>query len=96
MTSCESIMWLRHAAYGVYHIHSLKESKEGGYLYDVVSTIDMQSKNEILQNISEAIECALKCETLNWDKILPNLPHSDHFKRQHLAVTLDRLARRKV
>lgn len=75
---------------------TMEESKEGGYLYDVIPTIDIRCEAEILQNISEAIQWALKLETLDWHEILPDLPHSDHFERQHLAVTLDRLAQRKV
>ncbi len=69
---------------------------EGGYLYDVIPAIDSQLEDGTLQNITEALEWALKCETLNWKEILPNLPHTDHFKRQHLALTLDRLVQRRI
>jgi hypothetical protein len=96
MTPAESIKWLRHAAYSLYHIESLEDSKEGGYLYDVVPINRSQLEDDTLRNIAEAIERALGCETLNWEEILPNLPHTDLIKREHLEITLDRLVQRGI
>lgn len=96
MMRTDCIIWLRHAAYGLYHIQSLEESREGGYLYDVLDDFNQQLVEGNLHKVIESLKWALKRESMDWEEILPNLPHTDLFKRQHLEITLARLVKRMI
>jgi hypothetical protein len=43
------------------------------------------------QSILDALEWAAQSDALDWEQVLPQLPHSPDFKRQHCRITRDRL-----
>ena len=88
------VAWLGYPAYGLYHLDSLEQSARGDYLYDIVPTFSSRFDSVAQQSILAALQWAANCDALNWDDILPGLPHSDDFKRQHLKITTERILRR--
>ena len=91
MDTNELLTWLRYPAYGLYHVDSLEESATGNYLYDIVPTFLSRFTTSGQQAILTALEWASETPDLDFDAILPELPHSDDFKRKHLAITYKRL-----
>lgn len=80
--------WLRYPCYGLFHLPSLAESERGGYLYDIVPAFCPTQERE---NILSALDWAEASGAIDWEAILPGLPHSDEFKRGHLRITRWRL-----
>ena len=91
MNTEEHMMWLRAPAYGLYHLDSLEESASGSYMYDIVPQFSSQFDEAAQAKILAALEWAIACDKVNWEDVLPALPHSDDFKRQHLVITRDRI-----
>jgi len=86
-------MLLRYPCYGLYHLDSLAESETGNYLYDIVPTFLSEFPAENRQHILSALDEAIASDKIEWEAILPELPGSDVFKRQHLRITKERLIR---
>jgi len=82
---------LRYPCYGLYHIGSLAESEAGGYAYDIVPTFASRFSAAEQQHIRSALDEAMGSSSIDWEAILPDLPGSDDFKRQHLRLTWARL-----
>jgi hypothetical protein len=95
MKATEHSKWLRYPAYGLYHLDSLDQSERGAYLYDIVPTFDSRFDMVAQQSILEALAWAVECDGLNWEEVLPGLPHSTDFKREHCRITRDRILRRQ-
>ena len=95
MNANEHAAWLRYPAYGLYHLDSLQQSASGGYLYDIVPTFETQFDAAAQQSILTALKWALDSDTLPWEEILPGLPQSDDFKRQHFRITHERLLKKQ-
>src|SRR6266404_8982945 len=94
MNATHHLTWLRYPAYGLYHLDTLEQSARGAYLYDIVPTFDSRFDTAAQQSILAALAWAADCDTLNWEEILPDLPHSDDFKRHHCKITRDRILKR--
>jgi hypothetical protein len=84
-------MLLRYPCYGLFHLESLAESETGGYSYDIVPTFASRFSAVEQQQIRSALDEAIGSATIDWEGILPDLPGSDDFKRQHLRLTRTRL-----
>ena len=78
-------------AYGLYHIKTLEQSSEGGYLYDIVPDFKKQYNRDERQSIVRAIEEALANPDFDYKEILPDLPFEDEDIKTHLKATLNRL-----
>lgn len=83
--------WLRYPCYGLYHLNSLAESEAGGYLYDIVPTFESAFSAADRARILDALAWAESAINLDWERILPDMPHPEAFKRRHLAITRQRL-----
>jgi len=86
--------WLRYPAYGLFHLDSLEQSAHGGYLYDIVPTFNSRFDAAAQQSILAALAWATDCNAMHWDEVLPGIPHSDVFKREHCRITRDRILTR--
>jgi hypothetical protein len=91
MDTTELQAWLRYPAYGLYHLRSLEDSARGGYAYDLVPTFSERFDAESQQCILAALVWAMECDHLDWEAVLPQLPHSDDFRRQHCRITRERI-----
>ena len=87
----KSLAWLRYPAYGLFHLNSLAESACGGYLYDIVPDFRTRFEPAQQQSILEALAWAANAADLDWEQVLPGLPHPSDFKQQHCRITRDRL-----
>lgn len=83
--------YLRYPAYGLYHVISLAQSEAGNYVYDIVPTFLSAFDADQRANVRAALKWAEEAESIDWEKVLPDLPHSDPFKRAHLRTVLKRI-----
>ena len=56
MTTDEVTQLLRYPLYGLYHIDTIDESSQGGYLYDMVPGFDEKFDGTLQAEIVAAIE----------------------------------------
>lgn len=85
--------YLRLPAYGLYHVGTLEQSASGDFMYDMIPHF-LSYPPDLRRNIREALIWAKTAETIDWEAVLPSLPHSDSFKRAHLSNVLERLQAR--
>jgi len=64
---------------------------QGDYLYDIVPTFVSTFNSTEQRAILEALEWAISTTNLDFEGVLPTLPHSDDFKREHLRITKNRI-----
>lgn len=59
--------------------------------YDIVPTFLSAFDADQRANVRAALKWAEEAESIDWEKVLPDLPHSDPFKRAHLRTVLKRI-----
>ena len=91
MGNDEAIKLLRYPAYGLYYVSSLDEAETGGYSYDLVPSFTRTYSGDLQEEIIAALRWAVDRDTLEFEDILPNLPHDDEFMMRFLEITLGRL-----
>jgi len=91
MKATPQLKWLRLPAYSLYYLDSLEQSARGDYPCDIVPTFHSRFDADAQQSIVKALAWAAECDDLDWEDVLPGLPHADEFKRQHCRITRDRI-----
>jgi hypothetical protein len=94
MKTDEVAKLLRYPLYGLYHIETIDQSSQGGYLYDIVPGFNDQFDQTLQAEMLDAIEQALRDSDFDFEASLPNLPFNNDDIRKHLSETLKRLRRR--
>ena len=93
MKATPQLKWLRLPAYGLYYVDSLEQSARGDYSCDIVPTFHSRFDAAAQQSILKALAWAAEGDVFDWEEVLPGLPHSGDFKRQHCRITRDRILR---
>ena len=85
------IGYLRAPAYGLYHITSVEQAKNGRFSYDIVPEFNVRYTEEMQRGIIASLEWCTSIDGFDFERILPSLPGSNKHKRECLRAILGRL-----
>ncbi len=85
------IGYLRAPAYGLYHIMSIEQARNGQFAYDIVPAFKLRYTEEMQSGIIDSLEWCTSRDDFDFDRVLPSIPGSTKHKIECLRVILDRL-----